>query len=58
MDQLQIKFCKIVKGVRNQIPTVTVLGELGRKPLSVVAKERSIKCCLGVMKNLNSTMSI
>ena len=42
-DKLHIKFCKYSLGVRQQTPNMAVYGELGRVPLSVICKERSIK---------------
>ena len=43
VDTLHIRFCKMVPGVRKQTMNYDVLGELGRLPLSIIAKFRSIK---------------
>jgi len=42
-DTLHIRFCKMVLGVRKQTMNYAVLGELGRLPLSIIARFRSIK---------------
>ena len=42
VDKLHIQFCKMVLGVRKQTMNYTVLGELGRLQLSIIAF-RSIK---------------
>ena len=54
IDKLHIKFCKYILGVRQQTSNYAVYGELGRYPLSLIAKERSLKFWLKIMKNTNS----
>ena len=54
VDKLHIRFCKNILGVRQQTPNMAVYGELGRFPLSVIAKLRSIKFWLKIKKNTNS----
>ena len=56
VDKLQIRLCKNILGVRQQTPNMAVYGELGRLPLSVIAKIRSIKFWLKIKKNCNSPM--
>ena len=56
VDKLHIRFCKNLLGVRQQTPNMAVYGELGRLPLSVIAKIRSIKFWLKIKKNYNSPM--
>ena len=38
MDKIHIKFYKNILGVRTQTPNYSVYGDLGRYPLSVIAK--------------------
>ena len=54
VDKLHIKFCKYILGVRQQTPNMAVYGELGRVPLSIICKERSIKFWTKIMKNIDS----
>ena len=54
VDRLHLKFCKHVLGVKSQSSNVAVLGELGRFPLSIICKERSINYWLNVKKNPHS----
>ena len=42
IDKIHIKFCKNLLGVRAQTSNYAVYGDLGRFPLSVIAKERSM----------------
>ena len=56
VDKLHIKFCKYILGVRKQTSNYAVYGDLGRFPLSVIAKERSLKFWLKIMKTVNSPM--
>ena len=53
IDKIHIKFCKNILGVRTQSPKYAVYGDLGRYPLSVIAKERSIKFWLKKLANNN-----
>lgn len=54
IDKLHIKFCKRILGVRQQTPNNAVLGELGRFPLSVISKQRSIIYWSKLMKRTSS----
>ena len=54
IDKLHIKFCKRILGVKQQTPNLAVLGELGRFPLSVISKQRSIIYWSKIMKKTNS----
>ena len=56
IDKIHIKFCKTLLGVRAQTPNFAVYGDLGRFPLSVIAKERSVKYWLKLLSNKNSLM--
>ena len=56
IDKVHIKFCKSILGVRPQTPNLAVFGELGRLPLSLLAKERSFKYLLKIFKNPTSIM--
>lgn len=56
IDKIHVKFCKYILGVRQQTPNVAVFGELGRFPLSVISKERTLKFWLKIMKNQDSPM--
>ena len=52
---LHLKFCKIILGVKQTCDT-SVLGELGRYPLSLICKERVLKNWIKIMNNENSPM--
>ena len=54
IDKIHIKFCKILLGVRQQTPNYAVYGELGRCPLSVIAKDRAAKFWLKILGNTDS----
>ena len=54
IDKSHIKVCKNLLGVRAQSPNVAVYGDLGRFPLSVIAKERSVKYWLKLLSSKNS----
>ena len=43
IEKINIKFCKNLLGVRAQTPNFAVYGDLGRFPLPVIAKKRSVK---------------
>jgi hypothetical protein len=49
VDKLNLRFCKYILGVKKQTPPSAVYGELGRIPLSVICKKRSIKFWLKFM---------
>ena len=51
-----MKFLKRILGVKTQTPNCAVLGELGRYPLSLIAKERSVKYWLKIMNNPTSIL--
>jgi len=53
VDKLHIICCKMVLGVRKQTMNYDVLGELGRLPLSSIAKFRSIKYWLQIQDKNN-----
>ena len=54
VDKLDYQFCKIVLGVRPQTSNAAVLGELGRVPLSVIARHRAVKYWIRVLQNPGS----
>ena len=54
VDKIHIRFCKNILGVKQQTPNACIYGELGRYPLSVIAKERSIKFWTKIMKSDSS----
>ena len=56
IDQLYLRFCKRILGVKSQTSNAAVLGELGRFPLSIIAKERTLKQYLKIMKNSDTLM--
>ena len=51
-----MKFCKLLLGVRKQTVNVAVLGELGRFPLSILARERCLKYWCKIIRNNNNTV--
>ena len=56
VDKLHLRFLKRLLGVRSQTSNVAVFGELGRFPISLLCKERTLKQYLKIMKNPNSLM--
>jgi hypothetical protein len=58
VDKLHIIFCKHVLGVKQQSPNYAVLGGLGRLPLSVTCKERSLNFWLKIMINVFSPINV
>jgi len=56
VDKIILKFLKNLLGVRQQTPSVAAYGEVGRFPLSVIAKVRFIKFWIKVMKSPNSVI--
>ncbi len=53
-DKIHIKFCKTILGVRKQTPNAVILGELGRYPLSLIAKERALKYWVTLLSRCDS----
>ena len=43
------RFCKNILGVKQNTPNACIYGELGRYPLSLIAKERSVKFWAEIM---------
>ena len=56
VDKLHYKFCKTLLGVRPQTSNAAVLGELGRFPLALVCKQRSLKYWSKINKDRDSIM--
>ena len=56
IDIIHMKFCKLLLGVRKQTVNVAVLGELGRFPLSILARERCLKYWCKIIRNNNNTV--
>ena len=54
IDKIYIKFCENLLGVPAQTPNYAVYGDLGRFPLSFIAKERIMKYWLKILLNRNS----
>ena len=54
VDKIHIRFCKNILGVKQQNPNACIYGELGRYPLSSIAKERSIKFWTKIMTSDSS----
>ena len=53
IDKLQMKFYKCKLGVNKQTPNAAVYGELGRYPLTHIAKERCVNYWLKIMSHQN-----
>jgi hypothetical protein len=56
VDKLHYKFCKYVLGVRPSTSNAAVLGELGRFPLALQCKQRSLKYFINILNKPNSLM--
>ena len=60
IEKLQLQFCKLLLRVKKSTPTCMVYGELGRKPLETVIKQRMIaywiKLTNGPSKKYSSIM--
>ena len=54
VDKFHIRFCKNFLCVKQQTPNACIYGELGRYPLSLIVKERSIKFWTKPMKSDSS----
>ena len=55
-NKLQIRFYKHILGVRQQTPNIAVYGELGKYPLSVLAKIRSLNYWLKIRIDATSLL--
>ncbi len=53
-DKIHMKFCKTILGVRKQTTNAAILGELGRYPLSVMAKGRALKFWIKLLRDTDS----
>ena len=51
IDILHMTFCKLLLGVRKQTVNVAILGEVGRFPLSMLARERCLKYWCKIILN-------
>ena len=56
IDKVHINFCKRLLGVSKSTPNLAVLGEWGRFPLAIIAKERAIKYWLKIHNSPGSTI--
>jgi len=56
VDKLHIRFLKSLLGVKKQTPNSAVYGEIGRFPLSVICKLRSLKFWVNFLKKINSPL--
>jgi hypothetical protein len=54
VEQIHIKFCKKILGVKRQTPNAAVLGELGRFPMAIKCKERVLKFWITCLKGNES----
>ena len=51
IEQIHLKFCKRILGVRNTTPNYMVYGELGRFPLRIRVKVRMMSFWARVVQN-------
>ena len=62
LDKLQLKFFKLLLGVKRSTPSCMVYGELGQIPVSLIAKSRLLsfwyKLCLDSRSNINKYSTI
>ena len=56
VEKLHLRFCRKILGVSQQTPNYAVYGELGRFPLYILAKERSIGFYLKLLKKPDSLL--
>jgi len=56
VDKIHLRFCKLILGVKQQTLNASVFGELGRFPLAVICKQRSLYDWIKVMNNPDSLM--
>jgi len=54
VDELQYKFCNYILSVRLQTSNADVLGDLGRLPLSLICKQRTLKFWNKIMLSRDS----
>ena len=54
VDKIHLRFCRYLLGVSQQTPNYAVYGELGRFPLYILAKERSVNFFLKMKQNPQS----
>ena len=54
VERVHMKFLKQILGVRPQTSNVTIYGELGRMPLSIIRKERILKYWYKLIKSPES----
>lgn len=54
IEHVHLKFLKQILGVKPQTSNVTVYGEFGRVPLSIIREERILKYWYKLMKSQNS----
>ena len=54
VKRLHLRFCRKIFGVSQQTPNFAIYGELGRFPLYILAKARSIGFYLKILKNPES----
>jgi hypothetical protein len=54
VEQIHIKCCKQILGVKRQTPNAAVLGELGRFPMAIKCKEMVLKLWITFLKSNES----
>ena len=54
IDKLHLRFCKYILDVRQSTPSNAIYGELGRLPLSTIAKERALKFWIKIKNDVDS----
>ena len=50
VDKINLRFSKLILGVKQQTPNASVFDELGRFPLIVICKQRSLYYWIKIMK--------
>jgi len=56
VDEIHLRFCKLILGVKQQKSNASVFGELGRFLLAVICKQRSMYYWIKVMNKPDSLM--
>ena len=56
IDQIHLRFCKLILGVKQQTPNDAVFCELGRIPLAVICKQRALHFWITIMNKQDSFM--